>query len=74
MTAQRVFWGQIDRWAIGLSGLCLAHCVATAFFFAVLASAGGHLLHPAVHEVGLSIAMIFGCHCFGAGRFEAWLC
>jgi hypothetical protein len=67
VTAQRLFWGQIDRWAIGLSGLCLAHCVASALFFAVLASAGGYLLHPAVHEIGLSIAMLFGALALGRG-------
>jgi hypothetical protein len=36
-------------------------------FFAVLASAGGHLLHPAVHEIGLSIAMIFAAIALGHG-------
>lgn len=67
MSAERLFWGQIDRWAIGLSGLCLAHCVASALFFAVLASAGGYLLHPAIHEVGLCIAMLFGALALGRG-------
>jgi MerC mercury resistance protein len=67
VTAQRLFWGQIDRWAIGLSGLCLAHCIASALFFAVLASAGGYLFHPAIHEIGLSIAMIFGGIALGRG-------
>jgi MerC mercury resistance protein len=67
VSAQRFFWGQIDRWAIGLSGLCLAHCIASALFFAVLASAGGYLLHPAIHEIGLSIAMVFGAIALGRG-------
>ena len=48
--------GAIDRWAIGLSGLCLVHCIASAVFLTMLASAGGMLLHPAVHEIGLVLA------------------
>ncbi len=70
MNARAQFWGQIDRWAIGLSGLCLAHCIASAMFFAVLASAGGYLLHPAIHEIGLSIAMVFGAVALGRGVMQ----
>lgn len=57
---------QWDRWAIGLSGLCLAHCLATAVAVTVLASAGGVLLHHAIHEVGLVLAMSLGA--LGLGR------
>jgi hypothetical protein len=59
--------GRLDRWAIGLSGLCLAHCLATAVFVALLASAGGALLHPAIHEVGLGLAILFGGLALGQG-------
>jgi uncharacterized membrane protein len=59
--------GRLDRWAIGLSGLCLAHCLATAIFVALLASAGGILLHPAIHEIGLSLAILFGAIALGQG-------
>jgi hypothetical protein len=38
-----------DRLAIGLSALCLVHCAASVLFVAVLATAGGALLHPAIH-------------------------
>jgi hypothetical protein len=58
--------GAIDRLAIGLSGLCLVHCVASAVFLAVLASAGGLLLDPVVHEVGMMLALVLGV--FGLGR------
>ncbi len=58
---------RIDRWAIGLSGLCVAHCLASAVFFAVLASAGGILLHPLFHEVGLVLAILFGAIALGRG-------
>jgi MerC mercury resistance protein len=59
--------GRLDRWAIGLSGLCLAHCIGTAVIVALVASAGGFLLHPAIHEIGLTIAMILGAVALGRG-------
>lgn len=58
---------RIDRWAIALSGLCVAHCLASAVFFALLASAGGILLHPLFHEVGLVLAILFGAIALGRG-------
>ena len=56
----------MDRLAIGLSGLCLVHCVASAVFVAMLASAGGMLLDPIIHEVGMMLALGLGL--FGLGR------
>ena len=58
--------GAIDRVAIGLSGLCLVHCIATAVLVMVLASAGGLLVDPRIHEVGLMLAMLLGA--IGLGR------
>jgi hypothetical protein len=51
---------RIDRYAIGLSGLCLVHCLATSVLVAVVASAGGMLGAEWVHEVGLTVAMVLG--------------
>ena len=51
------------RWdGLGLSvaGLCLMHCLATSVFLALFAAAGGALLHPAIHEIGLVFAIGFG--------------
>ena len=59
--------GLMDRLAIGLSGLCLVHCLASAIFVAMLASAGGILLHPAIHEVGLVFAVGLGIIALGRG-------
>jgi MerC mercury resistance protein len=56
----------IDQIAITLSGLCLAHCLMTAVLVTVLASAGGLLVSPHVHEIGLVFAMILGA--IGLGR------
>ncbi|MES1997587.1 MAG: MerC domain-containing protein [Pseudomonadota bacterium] len=61
---------RLDRIAMGLSGLCLVHCLATAVLFGLLASAGGLLGSPLVHEVGLSIAMILGGIALGRGVME----
>jgi hypothetical protein len=58
--------GGIDRLAIGVSGFCLVHCVASAVMIAVLASAGGVLLDPVFHEVGMMVALVLGV--LGLGR------
>ena len=62
--------GAMDRLAIGLSGLCLVHCLASAIFVAMLASAGGLLLHPAIHEVGLVLAIGLGVIAQGRGMID----
>ena len=62
--------GRLDRIAMGLSGLCVVHCVATAVLLGLLASAGGFLGSPVVHEVGLTLAMIIGAFALGRGILE----
>jgi hypothetical protein len=57
----------LDRWAIGLSGLCAVHCFASAVLVALAASAGGLLLNPIIHEVGLSFAIMLGAVALGRG-------
>jgi hypothetical protein len=57
--------GAFDRIAIGISGLCLIHCIATTVLL-TLASAGG-LLNPHIHEVGLVLAIGFGIYALGRG-------
>ncbi len=61
---------RLDRLAIGLSGLCMMHCLATAVLFGLLASAGGFLGAEWVHEVGLTVAMILGGIALGRGALE----
>ena len=49
-----------DQLAMGLSGLCLVHCLATTIFFASIASVGGVFLESHLfHEIGLAIAIGF---------------
>ena len=62
--------GNVDRLAIGLSGLCLVHCVASAVLVLVLSAAGGALLDPRIHEVGLVLAIILGVIGLGRGIRE----
>jgi len=61
---------RLDRIAMGLSGLCMVHCVATAVLLGLLASAGGFLGRPIIHEVGLTLAMIIGAFALGRGILE----
>lgn len=61
---------RFDRMAIGLSGLCAVHCLASAVLVALAASAGGLLLNPIFHEVGLSIAIMLGAIALGRGIWQ----
>ena len=61
---------RLDRLAMGLSGLCAVHCVATAVLLGLLASAGGFLGRPIIHEIGLTLAMIIGAFSLGRGILE----
>ncbi|MEQ7873017.1 MerC domain-containing protein [Sphingomonas sp. ASV193] len=61
---------RIDRWAVGLSGLCLVHCLGTAILFALVATTGGLLGKPVIHEVGLAFAMLLGTIALGRGIVE----
>jgi hypothetical protein len=61
---------RLDRLAIGLSGLCLVHCVATAVALGLLSAAGGFLGAPIIHELGLVLAMLLGAFALGRGILE----
>ncbi|NUQ18624.1 MAG: MerC domain-containing protein [Sphingomonas sp.] len=70
MASKPVSTSRLDRIAMGLSGLCAVHCVATAVLLGLLASAGGLLGKPIIHEVGLTLAMILGAIALGRGMRE----
>lgn len=61
---------RFDDLAIGLSGLCLIHCLASAAALALLASAGGILGSPILHEAGLAIAILLATVALGRGFVE----
>ena len=58
---------QLDKLAIGLSGLCAVHCIATAVTVGLLSSLAGVLHAPIIHEAGLVIAMVLGAIALGQG-------
>ena len=70
MASRPLSTSRLDRIAMALSGLCLVHCLATAVLLGLLASAGGLLGQPIVHEVGLALAMTLGAIALGRGFFE----
>ena len=60
----------LDRFAIGLSGLCIVHCLATAVALGLVASAGGILGADIIHEIGLTLAMGLGAVALGRGVMQ----
>lgn len=68
--ARRFGWAGLDRVAIAVSGLCIVHCLASAVLLAMLSAAGGLLLNPIFHEVGLGIAILLGAIALGRGVME----
>ncbi len=62
--------GTLDRLAIGLSGLCLVHCVASVILLTLIASAGGMLFDPIIHEVGLGLAIAVGTFALVRGAID----
>jgi hypothetical protein len=70
MASRAIPTSRLDRIAMALSGLCAVHCVATAVVLGLLASAGGILGKPIIHEVGLSLAMVLGAIALGRGIRE----
>jgi len=61
---------RLDRIAMGLSGLCLVHCLASAVLLGLLSAAGGLLGAPIIHELGLGLAMVLGAIALGKGYVE----
>ncbi len=59
--------GRLDRVAIAVSGMCVAHCLGTAVLLGMLASAGGIFDNPLFHEVGLVLAILLGAVALGHG-------
>lgn len=64
---QSLLSGRVDRAAIALSGMCVAHCFITAVVLGVLASAGGIFENPLIHEAGLVLAILLGAVALGHG-------
>jgi hypothetical protein len=70
MNAVSLSTSRLDRFAMGLSGLCMVHCLATSVLLALVSAAGGALGAPIIHEVGLTLAMVMGAISLGRGVLE----
>ena len=70
MNAISLSTSRLDRFAMGLSGLCMVHCLATSVALALLSAAGGALGSPIIHEIGLVLAMVMGAISLGRGVLE----
>ena len=60
----------LDRFGIVLSGLCMVHCMAGLVLIGVLGLGGGLLLDPAIHRVGLVLAVTIGAVTIGANALR----
>ncbi|WP_067732207.1 MerC domain-containing protein [Novosphingobium naphthalenivorans] len=58
---------RLDGAGIILSGLCAVHCLLGAVLVGVLGLGGGALLSPAIHRVGLVLALVVGLVSLGFG-------
>jgi hypothetical protein len=62
--------GRLDRVGLTLSVLCAVHCVGTLVLVAGLGLGGSVLLDPAIHRVGLVLAMLIVGVAIGAGALR----
>jgi hypothetical protein len=58
---------RLDSAGMVLSGLCALHCVLGIVLVSVLGLGGGVLLDPAIHEIGLALAIGVGVLTLGLG-------
>lgn len=60
----------LDRMGVVISGLCMVHCVAGLVLVSLLGLGGGVLLDPAIHHVGLALAVVIGALTLGMGALR----
>lgn len=66
-TAPNAIRSRLDRAGIILSGLCAVHCVLGVVLVGILGLGGEALLSPAIHRVGLALALAVGVISLGLG-------
>lgn len=59
--------GFFDRFGIALSGMCALHCILSIVVVSALGLASPLLLDPAVHRIGLALALLTGAVGLGFG-------
>ncbi len=58
---------RLDRAGVVLSGLCAAHCLASILIVSALGFGGELLLAPALHRIGLAVALVIAAVAIGWG-------
>ncbi|MEP7221629.1 MAG: MerC domain-containing protein [Novosphingobium sp.] len=61
---------RLDRVGVVISGLCALHCIAGLVLVTVLGLGGEALLSPAIHRVGLAVAVAVGAFTLGLGALR----
>jgi hypothetical protein len=61
---------RLDRVGVLISGLCALHCITGLVVVTVLGLGGEALLSPAIHRVGLAIAVVVGAFTLGLGALR----
>ncbi|WP_199504202.1 MerC domain-containing protein [Qipengyuania sp. YIM B01966] len=61
---------RLDRVGMVLSGLCAVHCLLTILVVSSLGLGGGLLLNPAIHKIGLALALIVAAVAIGIGALR----
>lgn len=61
---------RLDRVGVLLSGLCALHCVLGIVLVSALGLGGHALLAPAVHQIGLLLAVVIGAATIGIGALR----
>ena len=61
---------RLDRVGVLISGLCALHCIAGLVLVTVLGLGGEALLSPAIHRIGLAVAVVIGAFSLGLGALR----
>ncbi len=61
---------RLDRAGIVLSGLCAAHCLLSIIIVSALGIGGEILFAPAIHRIGLAIALVIAAVAIGWGALK----
>ena len=61
---------RFDRAGIFLSGLCVVHCIASLVVVSALGLGGQFLLDPAIHRIGLVVAVVVAAVAIGLGALN----
>lgn len=61
---------RLDRFGVLLSGACALHCILSIVIVSGLGLGGEALLAPAIHEIGLAMAIVVGIATLGYGAIR----